>query len=147
MSMRRARLAARALPRSYGQNPEGESLPIAAPTLGMNTRDGVAALDPREARLIRNMVAENGRLQIRRGRTAHQIIPDADAVGSMFTHEGVSADVLLAAADGEIWDVTGTPDALTSSSYSLNTWSIVQMNDTTLAVNGTDTPWSFDGSA
>jgi hypothetical protein len=112
----------------------------------MNTRDGVAALDPREARSIRNMIAENGRLVIRKGKVEHQVIPGADAVGSMFTHEGVTADVLLAAADGEIWDVTGAPDALTAAAYTLNTWSIAQFNDTTIGVNGTDTPWAFDGS-
>ena len=147
MSMRKARLLQRAAPRDYGPGPEGRSIPVLAPSLGMNTRDGVASLNPLEARSIRNMIAENGRLQIRLGKTEHQTITGADSIGSMFTHEGVSADVLLAAADGEIWDVTGTPSALTSNTYSLNTWSIEQFNDTTIGVNGTDTPWAFDGSA
>jgi hypothetical protein len=147
MSLRKARLFQRAHPRQYAQAPEGQSFPIAAPTLGMNTRDGVAALDPREARSIRNMIAENGRLIIRKGKTEHQDIVGADGVGSMFTHEGVSGDILLAAADGEIWDVTGAPNALTSASYTLNTWSIAQFNDTTIGVNGTDTPWAFDGTS
>lgn len=145
MSMRQARLATRALPRAYGQNPEGESLPILAPTLGMNTRDGVASLDAREARSIRNMIAENGRLVIRKGKTPHQEIELVDGIGSMFTHEGVSTNFLLAAAGGEIWNVTGTPDQLTSATYSLNVWSMAQFNDTTIGVNGTDDPWAFDG--
>jgi hypothetical protein len=115
--------------------------------MGMNTRDSVSSLDPREARIIENMIAESGKLIIRKGKAAHEVIPDATSIGSGFTHEGVTADVLLVAADGEIWDVTGTPDALTSATYSLNTWSIAQFNDTTIGVNGTDTPWAFDGSA
>lgn len=147
MSLAQARLAQRADPRQYAQGPEGESIQIPAPSLGMNTRDSVSALDPREARLIRNMIAETGRLRIRKGKTAHQTVTGATSIGSMFAHEGVSADVLLAAADGEIWDVTGTPSALTSANYSLNTWSMAQFNDTTIGVNGTDTPWAFDGSS
>lgn len=148
MSLRMARLAQRANPRSYGQAPEGQSIPVAAPTLGMNTRDGVAALDPREARSIKNMIAENGRLVIRKGKTEHQEIPTVPSVGTMWTHEGVSANVMLAASDGEIYDVTGTPDVLTSTAnYTLDTWSIAQFNDTSIAVNGTDVPWAFDGSA
>lgn len=148
MSLRslRARVG-RAQPRELPSNDTaGQSLPIPSPTLGMNSRDGVASLDPREARSIRNMIAENGRVVIRKGKTLHQTIPMVDAVGSMFTHEGVSANVILAAAGGEIYDVTGTPDALTSASYTLDVWSIDQLNDTTIGVNGTDVPWAFDGT-
>lgn len=147
MSLRMARLAQRANPRSYGQAPEGQSIPIPAPTLGMNTRDGVSSLEPGEARSVRNMIAERGKSIIRKGKTLHQTIEDVSAIGSLFTHEGVSQDVLLAAAGGEIWDVTGTPSALTSASYSSDVWSTGQFNDTTIGVNGIDTPWAFDGSA
>ncbi len=142
-----AQLSKRQPPRSYGQAPEGQSIPIPAPTEGMNTRDGVSSLKPTECRSLRNMLAERGKCVIRKGKTDHQTITGATSIGSMFTHEGVSADVLLAAADGEIWDVTGTPDVLTAANYTLDTWSIAQFNDTTIGVNGTDTPWAFDGSA
>ncbi len=140
-------IARRAAPRQYPRQQAGRSIPIPAPSLGMNTRDGVASLDAKEARLIRNMIAENGRLVIRKGQTEHQEVAGADLIGTMFTHQGVSADVLLAAADGEIYDVTGTPSALTSSSYTSDLWSIKQFNDTTIGVNGVDTPWAFDGSS
>lgn len=147
MSLRQARLRQRANPRSYGQSAEGQSIPIPAPTMGMNTRDGVSSLKPTECRSLRNMLAERGKCVIRKGKTEHQTISGASTVGSMFTHEGVSADVLLAAANGEIYNVTGSPSALTSNSYSLNVWSLAQFNDTTVAVNGTDTPFAFDGSS
>ncbi len=147
MSLAMARLSQRALPRTYGQAPEGQSLQIPAPSLGMNTRDSVSSLDPREARSIRNMIAESGRIQIRKGKTSHQTVTGATSIGAMFTHVGVSANVLLAAADGEIWNVTGAPVALTSAGYTLDTWSTAQFNDTTIGVNGTDTPWAYDGSA
>lgn len=133
--------------RDTNKPPAGQSFPIPAPTLGMNTRDAVDKLDPREARSIENMIVENGRLMIRKGQTEHETIPDATSIGSLFTHKGVAAEVLLAGADGEIWDVTGTPDALTSAAYTLDTWSTAQLDDTTIGVNGTDTPWAFDGSA
>ena len=128
------------------KGPSGQSIPIPAPTQGMNTRDGVQSLQPTECRSLRNMIAERGKVVIRKGKTAHQTISGASSIGTMFTHEGVSADVLLAAAAGEIYNVTGTPSALTSNSYNSDVWSIVQFNDTTVAVNGQDTPWAFDGS-
>ena len=144
--MARARLSMRANPRQYAEPPRGQSLPIPAPSMGMNTRDSVSALDPREARLVRNMVPDTGRLRIRKGKTQHQVVTGATSIGSMFTHEGVGTDVLVAAADGELWNVTGAPSALTSANYTLNTWSTAQFNDTTIGVNGTDTPWAFDGT-
>ena len=114
--------------------------------MGMNTRDSVSALGQLEARSIRNMVPESGKLVIRKGKTEHQTIAGATSVGSIFGHKAPVANILIAAADGELWDVTGTPSALTAATYSLNTWSTVQLNDTTVGVNGTDTPWAFDGT-
>lgn len=142
-----ARLSGRVPPRTYGQAPEGQSIPIPAPTEGMNTRDGVSSLKATECRSMRNMIAERGKCVIRKGRTEHQAITGVSAVGTMFTHQGVSADVIMAAAGGEIWDVTGVPSALTAATYSLNTWSVAQFNDTTVGVNGTDVPWAFDGTS
>jgi hypothetical protein len=143
MSLRTlASIAKRALPREYPRQPAGQSIPFPAPSLGMNTRDSVSALDPREARVIRNMIPESGKLIIRKGKTTHQTISGASAVGAMWTHEGTSADVLLAAANGKIFDVTGAPSQL-ATGFSLNTWSIEQFNDTSIAVNGTDTPWAY----
>ena len=139
--------ARRVRPREYQRQPVAQNVPIPAPSLGMNTRDGVSSLDIREARSIRNMIVENGKLRIRKGKTSHTTITGASSTGSMFVHEGVSANVILAAADGEIWDVTGvTASVLTSASYTSDTWSIVQFNDTAIGVNGADTPWAFDGS-
>lgn len=141
-----ARLSARTPPRTYGQGPEGESIPIPAPSAGMNTRDGVSSLMPTECRSMKNMIAERGKVVIRKGKTEHQTISGASSVGTLFTHEGVSANVLLAASDGEIYNVTGSPSALTSANYNSDIWSIAQFNDTTIAVNGQDTPWAFNGS-
>jgi hypothetical protein len=134
-------------PRDTQKPPAGQSFPVPAPSLGMNTRDSVATLDPREARILENMIPESGKVVIRKGKTEHEEISGATSVGSMWTHQGVTADVMLAAADGEIWNVTGDPDDLTAANYSLNTWSMAQFDDTTIAVNGTDTPWAFNGTA
>jgi hypothetical protein len=140
MSMRT--LARRALKRDYPRQPTGQSMPFPAPSLGMNTRDSISALDPREARLIENMIVESGKLTIRKGKTAHQTISGASAVGMMWTHEGVASNIILAAANGKIFDVTGAPSQL-ATGFTLNTWSVEQFNDTTIAVNGTDTPWAY----
>ena len=92
--------------RDYGKPPAGRSIPLKAPVLGMNTRDGVSSLDPREARFIENMIADTGRLVVRGGKTTHQDVGSGSSIGTIFTHEGVSSDVLLVATDGEIYDAT-----------------------------------------
>lgn len=140
-------IAKRALPRQYPRQPTGEVIPFPAPTMGMNTRESVNALNILEARSVENMLCESGKLIIRKGKAAHQTISGATAVGSMWTHQGKSADVLLAAANGGIYNVTGAPSALVAAStYTVNRWSFVQLNATTVAVNGTDTPWAFNGT-
>jgi hypothetical protein len=136
------RLAKRALPREYPRQPTGHSVPIPAPSMGMNTRDSVSSLDPREARIIENMIAESGKVVIRKGKTLHQTISGASSSGALWTHQGASSDVLLAAANGKVFNVTGAPSEL-ATGFSLNTWSIAQFNDTSIAVNGTDTPWAY----
>ncbi len=133
--------------RDSGGQAAGQPIPVPAPFMGMNTRDGITSLNPAEARLIVNMICESGKLVIRKGKAEHQVIPGAASVGSTYTHKGVAADTILAAADGEIWDVTGAPVALTAAAYTLDTWSMRQFNDHTIGVNGTDTPWRFNGSA
>ncbi len=147
--MRRAALLQRrpVKPRAYPKQAPGQRFPIPAPTLGMNTRDGVSSLDPREARLMENLLAETGKVIVRKGKTEHEAVSGASAIGLLWTHQGVSADVLIAGAAGELYNVTGTPSALTSNSYSLDIWSVAQFNDTSIGVNGTDTPWAYDGSS
>ncbi len=140
--------AKRAQPRDYNQPAPARSIPTPAPSLGMNTRDSVSSLDPREARSIRNMVAEQGKCRIRKGKEEYTTIAGATSTGTMFTHEGVDANAMLVAAGGEIYDITtDTPSALTSASYNSDNWCIAQFNDTSIAVNGVDTPWSFNGTA
>lgn len=128
------------------QGPRGQSIPVPAPTEGMNTRDGVSSLSPTECRSLRNMIAERGKVVIRKGKTSHQVISGVSSIGTMFTHEGVSANVIIAAAGGELYNVTGEPSALTTAEYNSDVWSVVQFNDTTIGVNGQDTPWAFDGT-
>jgi hypothetical protein len=131
--------------RDLPKPPVGTPFPLPAPSLGMNTRVSVSALDPREARSIGNMICDTGRTVIRKGKTAHQTLTGASAVGMVFTHNGETQETLLAAGNGKIFNATGTPSQL-ATGYALDTWSAVQFNDTTVAVNGTDTPWAFNGT-
>jgi hypothetical protein len=132
--------------RDMPKPPVGERFPLPAPSMGMNTRDSVNTLDLREARTLKNFVCESGKIVVRKGRTAHQTVTGASNVTSLWTHSGEAAQVLLGAANGKIWDVTGTPTELGAGPYTSDRWSMAQMDDTTVGVNGADTPWSFDGT-
>jgi hypothetical protein len=132
--------------RDSGKQAFGQRFPLPAPSLGMNTRDSISTLQQLECRSISNVICESGKVVIRPGKSEHQAVPAATSVRALFAHEGVAANVLLASGDGEIWDVTGTADQLSAGNYLSDRWSIAQMNDTAIGVNGVDTPWSFDGA-
>lgn len=136
--------AKRGKPRDMGKPPVGQPFPLPAPSLGMNSRDSVSALDVREARDLCNMLCDGGKVIIRKGRSALNTL--GGVVGSMHRHAALSADIVLAAADGKIYDATGAVADELASGYTRNLWSMAQLNDTTIAVNGADTPFAFDGS-
>ena len=124
------------------------SPPIPAPFRGLNTREAYTALQPDEARELENWFPDDGSCRVRPGYTTHSLIAGGDPVQTLSRFSSGSANVLVAAAGGELYDVTtATPSALTTATYSVNYWSTVQHNGYLFGVNGTDAPWRFNGSA
>lgn len=124
----------------------GKPFPLPAPHEGLNTRESYASLRPTEARILENWLPDEGSVRVRPGYTQHQEISGATSVPTMMQFKGAASQKLIAAAAGEIYDVSGTPSALTTASYSVDAWSYENYNNRLIAVNGTDTPWSYDGS-
>lgn len=123
-----------------------EPFPIPAPLMGLNTLVDYTLLQPTEARLLENWLPDEGSCRVRPGHDPHQEISGASVVPTLTTWEGATGRQLIAAAGGELYDVGGTPSAITSSAgYTDNLWSTANFNGWLFGVNGTDTPWRYDG--
>ncbi len=60
--------------------------------------------------------------------------------------EGATGRQLIAASGGELYDVSGVPnDITTAANYTDNLWSWANFNGFLFGVNATDTPWRYDG--
>jgi hypothetical protein len=104
------------------------------------------ALQPTEARVLQNFLPDEGSCNVRPGYAEHQEVSGATIVPTLMQFKGATTQQLIAAADGELHDVTGTPSALTSNSYTLDRWSYDNFNGYLFGVNGTDTPWRYEGT-
>lgn len=125
------------------------SLDRPAPIRGWNTRDPISAMQPGEAITLDNWFPDHDACRVRDGFDGH-----ATGVGSglvPFVHEwrGPAGAKLLAGGGGEIYNASsaGTASVITSSaSYNSDEWQAVNFNGYTVACNGSDAPWHYDGS-
>ncbi len=123
-----------------------EPFPIPAPMMGLNTLLDYTLLQSTEARVLENWLPDEGSCKVRPGRVAHQAITGATEVPTLMVWEGATGRKLVASADdGEIYDVSGAPSALSSANYTDNLWSWDNFNGYLFGVNGVDTPWRYDG--
>lgn len=124
----------------------GFTFPVPAPHNGLNTRENFTRLQPTEARVLQNLLPDEGSCNVRPGYAEHQEISGATSVDTLMVWKGATGQQLIAAADGELHDVTSTPSTFTAASYTSNRWSHDNFNGYLFGVNGTDTPWRYDGS-
>jgi hypothetical protein len=125
----------------------GTALFMPAPTGGINTRDPIQGLQPNEARELENLNPIGNAVQIRAGYAEHASSTGTGSVNTLHVHRGETADVLLAAGSGEIWNVTTTAATSIASGYSINDWQTEYYNGWSFFVNGADTPIRFDGTS
>lgn len=130
------------------------SAPITMPSPfgGMNTRDGLGALQPQEARLLRNWVPVGNAVEPRRGRTAYSTGGNAAIVSTLIPFEGLTTSKLIgingATTAADIFDFSSASAAsVSNSNYTVNRWQHETYGNRAIAVNGTDTPFYYDGSS
>ena len=124
----------------------GRVLPFPAPTGGLNTRDGVALLPANEARQLENWLPDGANVRKRDGYTS-QSTGAGVTVKTLATHKGGSGEKLIAVGGGELWDASGsTASSLYDGSYTDNVFQTAAFNSYLFGVNGTETPWRYDGS-
>jgi hypothetical protein len=128
---------------------------IPAPVTGWNARDsldlppeqgGMAETDA--IRLV-NWFPDGANITLRRGYASHST-GMGGAVQSLFEYTGASGtSVLVAAANGELWDasVSGDPATSLSNGFTSNKWQGTIFRHTLILVNGTDQPQQYTGGA
>lgn len=139
------------------QNPTRQQtsspLPIPSPVGGLNARDEWANMDPRDATLLRNWFPQASYVEIRRGYEP-QRDDMTDPLRTIMTYNAQDGfDTVFGVAGGTIYDITSMGSAATVVSTGYSSSDFQYVNFTTgggpflLAVNGTDAPIQFDGSA
>lgn len=125
-------------------------VPIPAPYMGINAREGVGALKPAEARALVNWDPEGNALRPRKGYAAWSTGgPSQESVDTLAPYSGLTTNALLGVTSGgSIYNFSNATATLVSAAgYGETRWQHYVYNNYLFAVNGVDTPWRYDGSA
>jgi hypothetical protein len=129
----------------------GRQAQIPAPTGGLNARDALTAMDPRDALTLTNIVPETTSCRLRRGFTEWATGLGTDPVESLMEWAGSSRELFAATGDS-IYDVTTTGPVgaavvtgLTNAQFQHIMFSNAAGNFL-IAVNGADGLYTYDGT-
>lgn len=119
---------------------------IPAPVSGWNTKDALADMPEDTASVLDNWFPQEGRVEVRPGYTSYATTLGGN-VESLMEYVSGSTRKLLAAANGNIWDISsaGAGSSL-GSGFTNNRWQHINMDGKMGFVNGTDTPQQYSGS-
>jgi hypothetical protein len=134
------------------QAPTAQPVAFPAPTGGWVENLNIATGGPGTARVMENIFPGVQGCRVRGGRK--KVATVGARVKSMFTYQSGVVNRMFAATSAAIYDITGLiPSTVPTAAVSGMTsgyWSTVQMGtaggEFLVAVNGTDTPRTFDGT-
>ena len=124
---------------------------VPAPIGGWNARDSVERMPPTDAIQLTNLVPSYQGVTARGG---HRIVGGVATLGAaaetLAAYEVGATEKLIAAADGEFWDIdpTGltTPTSM-ATGFTSNRWQYEHHSSNLIFVNGTDTEQVYNGTA
>lgn len=136
--------------RAQIQTARGSSIP---PSVGgLNVRDELADMDPRDATLLDNLFPRANDVALRKGHASHAT-GMSGTIQTLPQWGGPSSNKLKACVDGKIYDVTsaGAVGAAEVSGLSVNKWQWVNFATSggkfLVMVNGTDAVRNYDGTS
>lgn len=131
---------------------KSQSLTFPAPVAGWNARDALTGMQPTEAVRLDNFFPSFGKVELRRGHTAHATGLGA-AVKTLAEFNAGATRKMIAAAGGSIFEVTsaGAVGAALDTGNASDEWQVAQFDDSGGGarlgmVNGTDAPVIYNGS-
>jgi len=118
---------------------------VPAPTGGWNARDSLDQMPESDAILLENWIPRAGRCELRKGFSQY-VSGLGNDVRTLAAYDGFGTRKFLAAANGNIWDIsTSTPSSLVSS-LTNDYWQTINFDGKLGLVNGADNPKTYDGS-
>jgi hypothetical protein len=121
-------------------------VPLICPTKGWNTRDALDAMDPADAIQLDNFFPDANGVVVRNGFVPYASGVGTSAVKTLAEYNAGSADKFLAAASGNIWDIsTGTPSSL-ASGFTNDGWQTALFLSNLFFFNGVDTAQVYNGT-
>lgn len=123
------------------------SAPISVPSPigGWNTRDALDAMEFTDAVLLDNWFPSVGSVKKRDGYAEHATGMGSGNVDTLAEYHAGTTRKLIAGANGNIYDATGTPSSL-GSGFTRNNWQTQNFNGRLFLVNGADAPQDYDGT-
>lgn len=126
---------------------------VSAPVGGLNGRDPLADMDPKDAYVMDNVYPRANAVEVRRGCAKHINTPLEGPTESLHVYTGAGAEKLLAWAGTKAYDVSGaTPTVLDTDVTEpyVNTTMFSNAADNAqflIICNGADLPKSYNGTA
>lgn len=118
---------------------------IPAPVGGWNASSALDKMPAEDAVKLVNWIPRAGYVQTRNGYTSH-VAGLGGSVETLATYRGTGSEVLIAAADGNLWDVTAAASSL-ATGFAEDYWLHTHHSNKIIFTNGTDAPQVFNGTA
>lgn len=118
---------------------------VPSPTGGWNARDSLDQMPESDAVLLENWIPRAGRCELRKGFSAY-----ASGLGgnvrTLAAYDGFGTRKFIAAANGNLWDITTSTPSSLASALTSDYWQTLNFDGKLGLVNGSDAPKSYDGS-
>ena len=123
-----------------------KSASVPAPFGGLNSRDSVDLMKPTDAIVMNNFFPTVEKITLREGYTSFCTGIGSGDVETLVEHNsGSNRQLLAVGADGVLYQIDTGSAVSKKTGLSNGRFQTTAFNGRTLFVNGTDTPFSWDG--
>ena len=125
-----------------------KSTSVPAPIGGLNSRDSVDNMQPLDAITLTNMFPTVGKITLRDGYSSFCTGVGTGDVETLIEHNaGSNRQLLAVGSNGTLYQINTGSAVSKKTGLSNGRFQTAAFNGRTLFVNGTDTPFSWDGSS
>ena len=125
-----------------------KSTSVPAPIGGLNSRDSVDNMQPLDAITLTNMFPTVGKITLRDGYSSFCTGVGSGDVETLIEHNaGSNRQLLAVGSNGTLYQINTGSAVSKKTGLSNGRFQTAAFNGRTLFVNGTDTPFSWDGSS
>jgi hypothetical protein len=124
------------------------ALAVPPPIGGWNVRDALDLMPAEDAIRLENWFPRTNDVVLRKGHAEHSTtaMGSGSTVKTLVELKAGTVSKMVAASGGKIYDATTATPSELGTGYSEDAWQTTVFKDMLFAVNGTDAPWTYDGS-